>query len=183
MEKFSIDTYTSKLAIGSIWIIGCFLFACSFNGSFFLFIENLSAKNTWNILMTIPVLIFTYLIGGIIINLCNVFVVIFNKDYNHIEIQNFIEVAKIENEFILNKYESTKNQYDLFLAGIPTFIFLGMSVIFGSIFNLSSEPISFTLGIITILLSYLLFLVCKNLQDNLIQISKNIKNPHNKSDI
>ncbi|GAB4023713.1 hypothetical protein GCM10028808_74780 [Spirosoma migulaei] len=173
MEKFSLDIFTSKVAIGSLWLVSIFLFTCGFY-NIYPFVEELSATKTWGAIVTIPTLIFSYVIGGVIIYLNETFLFPISKESKNIEVINYIKIAKTGNESIIKRYEATKYQYDFFSATIPTCIFLGISVIWGSIRCLNTNPplehIAVVLGMLPILASYPLYIIILNLKADIITL-------------
>ena len=176
MDKFNIDVFTSKLAIGSIWIVSTFLTTCGFY-NIFPFVENLSGTKTWGAIVTIPVLIFSYVIGGIVIYLSKTYLFPIDKVSNK-EVVNFIKIARENNPYLVKRYEETQYQYDFFSATMPTCVFLGISVIWGSIQDLSSNPglerTLVVLGLLTISGSFLLYLFIRDLKRNMDILIKSI---------
>ena len=158
MDKFNINTFTLRLAIGTIWFVSIFLFVCGIY-NIFPFIEQLSNTSTWGILVSIPTLVFAYTIGEVATYLSNS--AIFRNSSNYEEIDDFTSIANTGNEFLIKRYENMQHQFQFFKTCIPTSIFLGISVIWSSILVFKSESlvgikvVSIGLGIITIIASFI----------------------------
>ena len=178
MDKFNIDIFTSKLAIGSLWIVSTFLFSCGFY-NLYPFIETLSSSKTWGAIVTIPILIFSYTIGGIVIYISDAYLFPIYKIEKETEIISYIKLTNTKNEFLIRRYEAIKYQREFFSATIPTCIFLGIAVIWGSIgvlfWNRRLEYVCIGLGLITILASYPLYLISKNLRNEIVELLKRIE--------
>ncbi|MEA5405531.1 hypothetical protein VB776_21505 [Arcicella sp. DC2W] len=176
MDKFNIDIFTSKLAIGSLWIVSIFLFTCGFY-NIYPFVENLSNTKTWTAIVTIPVLIFSYVIGSIVIHLSKTYIFPISKTSSD-EIFNFIKISQENNQYLIKRYEETQYQYDFFSATIPTCIFLGVSVVWGAIRVLSSNIVlEYTLvilGLLTVSSSFILKFVIRDLKNSLNILVKSI---------
>ncbi len=159
MGKFSLDIFTSKLAIGTIWLVAIFMFVCGFY-NIFPFIEELSNTATWGMVVAIPTLVFSYTLGALATYLSNA--LIFKSSDTFMELDDFISVATLENEFLTKRYESLKNQHDFFKACIPTIIFLGIAVIWSSYgvfkngYMQEVKYVAFALGLITILAAFVI---------------------------
>ena len=178
MEKFSLDIFTLKLAIGTIWFVSIFMFTCGFY-NIYPFVEELSKSSTWGIVVAIPTLIFSYCLGAIAMYLSNTLRYKSKKSFNNID--DFLFVAGLENEFITKRYEAMRNQYEFFTACIPTVIFLGISVIWTSIRVLKSgvfegeKLVAIGLGILTIISSLILFKMSKNQKNEIKYFMKKLK--------
>ncbi|WP_420552403.1 hypothetical protein [Tenacibaculum aiptasiae] len=154
MDKFNLNTFTLKLAVGTIWLVSIFLFACGIY-NIFPFIEYLSKTSTWGILVSIPTLVFAYTIGEATIYLNNS--AFFRGSSSYKEIDDFSLLAKTKNEFLIKRYENMEYQFQFFKTCVPTFIFLGASVVWSSIQVLISgvREICIGLGIFTIVFSFI----------------------------
>ncbi len=182
MEKFNLDVFSSKLAIGTIWLVAIFLFICGFY-NIFPFIEELSSSHTWGIVVAIPTLVFSYTLGALAMFFSNTS---FSNPKNpNGEIESFIIVAESGNEIFIKRYESLKNEYEFFKACIPTIIFLGISVMWGSygVYRNGSELevmyIAILLGFLTILSSLIIVKITRKQYNTLTYFIENIKNLSN----
>lgn len=159
MDKFSLDIFTSKLAIGTIWLVAIFMFVCGFY-NIFPFIEELSSTATWGIVVAIPTLVFSYTLGALATYLSNT--LIFKSSDTFTELDDFVSVTALGNEFLTKRYESLKNQYEFFKACIPTIIFLGIAVIWSSYgvfkngYMQEVKYVAFILGFITIVAAFVI---------------------------
>lgn len=157
MGRFSLNTFTLKFAIGTIWLVSVFLFSCGIYEKVFPFLEDLSNTSTWAILVSFPVIVFAYTVGEIITYLWSSSFL--KKPSSFQEIDDFYTIAKINNEFLFKKYENMTNQYLFFKSCFPTFIFFGTSIVFSAIRVLKTDSnmknISVAIGFIAIISSFL----------------------------
>ncbi|WP_303318363.1 hypothetical protein Q4Q34_10320 [Flavivirga abyssicola] len=178
MEKFNLDIFTLKLAIGTVWLVSIFMFACGIY-NIYPFVEELAKSSTWGVIVAIPTLIFSYTIGGIATYLFNT--KLFKSKQNFIEIDNFLFVTKQKNEFITKRYENMRHQYEFFKTCIPTILFLGFSVIWTSVRVLKSDfyrgekMISIGLGILTIMSSLIVVKMTSKLEKEITYFIKKMK--------
>jgi len=178
MDKFNLDTFTLKLAIGTIWFVSIFLFTCGFY-NIFPFVEELSKTSTWGIVVTIPTIVFSYTLGGIATYLSNT--VIFKSEQDFSEIENFLIVSEQDNEFISKRYETMRYQYEFFKTCIPTVIFLGFSVIWSSYQVLKSslfegeKIVAIALGILTMITSLIIRKMTSKQKNEIEYFTKKIK--------
>lgn len=157
MNKFNLNTFTLKLAIGTIWLVASFLFVCGMY-NIYPFIEELSRTSTWGIFLTIPIIIFAYTLGEVVIYFNDS--IFFRSSSDQKEIDYFIQIVKSENEFLIKRYENMQYQLQFFKTCIPTFIFLGFSIIWSSIrvfkndLTFGIKEVSIVLGIFIIVFSF-----------------------------
>jgi len=163
MKKFGLDILTAKLAIGSLWIVSIFLLVDRLVDLLPL-IEEITATQTWSVLVSIPLLVFSYLLGAIVIFLSSYRFL--RKDMkNDDEISDFVSLCKIGNAFVLEKYETLKNELDFFQAAIPTLVILSIAVFWEStkLVTAKENAVKF-LSILTFLLTFILYSVVKRLR-------------------
>ena len=129
MDKFNLNVWTAKLAIGSLWLVSVFLTICGFY-NIFPFVEAIVATDTWQVVVALPLLVMAYLTGGIVIYVSK-YATRHSRDAK--EISDFVLVSKLENEFLITRYESLRYEIEFFQACLPTILFLALSVLWSSI--------------------------------------------------
>ncbi|MDB4222948.1 hypothetical protein N9850_04185 [Granulosicoccus sp.] len=125
MERFSLNVWTTKLAIGSVWLAAVFLTVCGFYNIFPL-VEWLAGSDTWNAVVAVPVLVISYMIGAIVIHLSNL---AFSLRDNTSELVGFIALSRSNNKVLTLRYEETRHELEFLRAAIPTIIALSISVV------------------------------------------------------
>jgi len=162
VDKFSLNVWTTKLAIGSVWLVSVFLAACGVY-NIFPFVEMLASSKTWGVIVAIPILVICYMIGAVVIHLCNL---IFGLNSESGEIHNFVALAQKDNEALINRYEETRHELEFLQASIPTVAALSVSVIWGAIRVLSGgfQLVSILLGVVILVSVPLIWLLTKRLR-------------------
>lgn len=163
MDKFNVNTFTLKLALGTIWLVSIFLFVCGIY-NLYPFIEKLSSTSTWEVLMPIPTLVVSYMIGELATYISNS--TFFRKTSNYIEIDDFLSIIKTENIYLIKRYENMQNQFQFFRTCFPTSIFFGFSIIWSSFFvfkasTLGIKEICISLGLLIIISSPFFVMMAK----------------------
>ena len=151
MKKFNLDIFTAKLAIGSIWIVSIFLIMCGFKNLFPL-VEGLTKTTTWEVIVAIPLIAFSYTLGAIIVNLSRPFTFTKNhQEYCKNEIAVFLKLSKLKNEYIMSRYVTIKQQIEFFRSFIPTVIVFAGAVLWSSRLLLSEKFVVRILALATLL--------------------------------
>lgn len=169
MEKYSLNVWTTKLAIGSVWLVAIFLIICGFENIFHR-VEQLIKSETWTAIVAVPVLVISYMIGAIVIHLSNMI-----STSNSNEIHDFIFLSKQANDTLALRYEETRHELEFIQASMPTLAVLSLSVIWGSIKRLDGafQFVSIMLAILTIASIYFLFVLVNRLRSQLQQLARN----------
>jgi len=169
MEKFSLNVWTTKLAIGSVWLVAIFLAICGFENIFHR-VELLIKSETWTAIVAVPVLVMSYMLGAIVIHLSNMI-----STSNSNEIHDFIFLSKLDNDTLASRYEETRHELEFIQASMPTLAVLSLSVIWGSFKRLDGafQVVSIILACLTMASIYLLFLLVIRLRSQLQQLARN----------
>ena len=175
MDKFTLNIWTTKLAVGSVWLLSTFLAVCAIY-NIFPFVERLAQTATWSSIVALPVIVLSYSVGSVVIHLSNYFFSA-NKKLN--EISEFVDIAKLEIDAITERYEEIRQEMEFLQAFVPTVIFLGLSVLVSSISFFRSFPKLLValviLSILILLLVPLLKLLSRDLRNKLdLLVSKNV---------
>ncbi len=135
MDKFSLNVWTAKLAIGSIWLVSIFLAVCGFY-NIFPFVEDLASTTTWEVVVAIPILVIAYMMGAIVTYLGTM---IYTRSPSSL-IREFVSVCRSGSDFIVARHEEMRHELEFFQACVPTVVFLSLSVCWSSVRVLRSSP-------------------------------------------
>ena len=129
MNRLSLNVLTSRIAIGSLCLVAGFLATCGFY-NMFPFIESLAGTKTWSTLVALPVIVFSYAIGSVVMLLSNVFPS--SPEERASDLRRFVEFAGKAADPVIARYESLSHEREFVLALFPTMALLGCSVIWSA---------------------------------------------------
>ena len=134
MKATGLDVLSSRLALGSLWLMAGFLTVCGFY-NIFPFVEALARSLTWQVVVALPVLVIAYTLGVVVINAASLLAV--RREQRRRELQNCAIVARAGSEILATRYEALRTEAEFLRACIPTILFLAFSVIWSSLRLLS----------------------------------------------
>ncbi|MCK5148860.1 hypothetical protein KAR48_19050 [bacterium] len=130
MYNPNTESGSTRIAIGSLIVVSIFLIACSYQ-NIFPFIEGLSNTGTWGLLVSIPVLIISYILGTLAICITDFFI---DKTVWRLlsmpgKYELLFRVAQLDNSLISNKYSKLVGRISLLQISVPTILLLSVSVL------------------------------------------------------
>jgi len=127
MKQLNLDSFTIKVAIGSLWIFSAFLLACGFY-NVYPFIESIARSTTWDVVAAVPVIALSYALGVVVICLSSWAFSPRHVDSLVSEAVDFVRLCRLENEFIVGRYERLRQDIEFLRAWLPTIAILVLSV-------------------------------------------------------
>ena len=121
----SLNVLTSRIAIGSLCLVAGFLATCGFH-NMFPFVESLAGTKTWSTLVALPVIVFSYAIGAVVILLSEVLLT--SPGDRARDLKRFVEFASRAADPVIARYESLSREKEFLRALVPTIALLGGSV-------------------------------------------------------
>ena len=125
MKRLGLDVLTARIAIGSLCLVSAFLAACGFH-NLFPFIEELTKTKTWEILVAVPVLVFSYALGAVVSQVSDL--AFSRRGRRDEELQAFARFSAIAPEAVISQYDSLRRELEFVRALVPTIGILGLSV-------------------------------------------------------
>jgi hypothetical protein len=132
MKQLNLDSFTTKVAIGSLWVFSAFLFACGFY-NVYPFIESIATSTTWEVVAAVPVIALSYALGVIVLYLSSWAFSPRHVDSLVSETTDFVRLCGLESEFLIGRYERLRQDIEFLRAWLPTIVFLVLSVCWSSV--------------------------------------------------
>ena len=127
-EKFDIKGLFGVFGVGSLIILGIFFIL---NGTIELWdtLEAAIELKGWNVLVSVPLVVVSYLFGIIAIEIADVF--LRTKRAKELDIKTIQQLAKENNQFLQSLYFENQQTQRLLKGGAVAFIFISI----GSLLN------------------------------------------------
>jgi hypothetical protein len=126
--KLSIQETGGTIAVGSLVLFGLFLLIDGLLDAFSI-IEPYAATATWTILVSVPLLVISYLLGVVTSQIAHLLLLWPKKGPDRAEIDNFIAVALLKNEAIMERYTAIRRNEALLFGSSAALIVVAVGCI------------------------------------------------------
>ncbi len=126
--KKAIEEFTGTVGVGFLVSLGLFFLTDS-QFKYWYTIEQLMGTKSWGILISVPILIVNYIFGLITIELGEIFFPKLIRKKDQVEFQeNFIKVARVNNELITSRYNEVYQNKRILNGSSIGFILISIGV-------------------------------------------------------
>jgi len=138
LKIFSFEQFTGYLAIGAIVIAALAVAVQAFFDITF-FIKTLTSKAVWEVIIALPVLIFSYLIGVVFVRISTYLFDRLRKENIHSKVARSLRIYNAENNFIAGYYDKLSLELELVQASCPSVTLLSVGLMLKVIFARSQD--------------------------------------------
>jgi hypothetical protein len=128
MKSPNFNLISGYVAIGSIVIVSVMASIQAFI-NLRPFFDKLLKTAVWELFIAIPVLVLTYLVGLVFVNVCTLIFDKIKKETIHKKVFRLIIISRTNSEMIINRYEKLVQEVELLQAGSLAILCLAIGLI------------------------------------------------------
>jgi hypothetical protein len=129
MKLFNFDLITGHFAIGSIVVVSIMASTQAFV-NIRPFFDKLLQTAVWELFIAMPILVITYIIGLVFVQLSSHLFDKIRKDTIEQRVYRLILIAQTNSEIIINRYEKLRQESELLQAGSLAILLLSIGLMF-----------------------------------------------------
>jgi hypothetical protein len=145
-DKTSIESTTGLFAVGSLCLLGIFMFLDG-RTEIFSVVENYGKSTVWGIVAAVPTLVVAYIFGMLAVAIAELFFTRVGKLHKQDDVESFIKIATFGNDPITQEYLGAIRRQTLLEGCSVSFITVAIGILSMSSYNPGYERLGYAIAV------------------------------------